>query len=110
VDASNSPVTNSFPTSISLAIGFYQKSVTERQIISAKVTTDNWETDPDNYTLSLQWQALGWIDLMNTFSFEMDLYVMLYIICGVAQLLIVVRFLLVVIPCCGLCFLSPEKE
>ena len=80
-----------YPAEIELTIGYYQKNATSREVIQASLSILSYTSSPDNYTLILEWHALPWLDLMNSFSFDMDLYVVLYIICGLAQIIATVR-------------------
>ena len=69
------------PTSISIAISYFQFTPTDKRMISAEGEFDeyvNAKKHDGTYLLTLTMDALGWFDLLNFFAFEQIFYVVLF--------------------------------
>ena len=88
------------PRSINLTLAYYQKTATEKVIVTAYVTYGNFCTtitdaaalaasglpqcvDKDyGYTLYFTYKPLWWLDLLNYFAFDFPAYLAVYLVIG----------------------------
>lgn len=79
---SNNPnaIDNGFPSKIRLKVSFLQKNKVEKNILKAEVVFLEYSTDTDNpsYELEVIYVALTWTDLLNNFSLNPVLYLILH--------------------------------
>ena len=83
------------PTSISIAISYFQFTPTDKRMISAEGEFDeyvNAKKHDGTYLLTLTMDALGWFDLLNFFAFEQIFYVVLFHALGLVSVTVVVGF------------------
>ena len=71
------------PSTVDLHIDYYQFSPTEKRIIDASVTLDNYQavapTLNGSYVLTIETVALPWFDLLNKFAFPIPFYLALFV-------------------------------
>lgn len=97
------------PKTVDIEILYYQETAETKRIISVGITLDNFEKVDNSYvatmdgegeerlnryTLTITYDALDWMELMNNFAFGADLYLTLFIILGIAASISVSIFFL----------------
>ena len=75
------------PMNVTLTIRYYQVDEYRKNLVKVSVTLDNYmETNSSrpSYTLTIDYKALNWFDLLNSFQFAIPAYIFLFIILAVA--------------------------
>ena len=80
------------PTLVTMDLSYYQKDAKTKVLVSAEVTLNAYspaeaQSANPGYTLVINYQALGWFDLLNKFQFEMAVYFLLFIFISVILLI-----------------------
>lgn len=74
------------PTNVTLTIRYYQMDERRKNLVSVTVTLDGYNetasTRP-SYILTIDYQALNWFDLLNTFQFAIPTYIFLFVMLAV---------------------------
>lgn len=90
------------PQTVVLQLQYYQRSATERRLVTAQLNLTDWYVVPPeviiavtqrneslayehSYTLHVIWAPLSWMALMNSFSFGIELYTVLFSAIGLAS-------------------------
>jgi hypothetical protein len=88
-----------FPGVVELNINYYQESKDIKRIAEVNVYFRNYtEYDKEDitvvprYELQLNYQALSYFDLINTFQFSIPIYIVLFILVSMIQILLIVIF------------------
>ena len=78
--------TGNFPRLVTLQIRYSQTSQKTKRIISASVGLANFDSDTSrsDYTLQISWEPMNWIELLNSFSLPLYVYILVYLIVGLA--------------------------
>ena len=78
--------TGNFPRLVTLSIQYSQVSQTSKRIVSASIVLANFDSDSSrsDYTLQVSWEPMNWIQLLNSFSLPLYVYVLVYLLVGLA--------------------------
>jgi len=81
------PSSNTYPATVTLELGFYQKSRTYKEVATAKLSFSDYRSIPagaekPEYTFNFGWFALSIIDLIDNFALPMFVFVMITIVLG----------------------------
>ena len=80
------------PTKVEFEILYYQFTDSDKRIIAATVTMDEYVSataHDGTYTLSVAVSALGWFDLLNFFAFDFLFYLALFFAIGMLVVLLI---------------------
>lgn len=86
--------TGGIPSRVVLDLNYYQKDIRTKILISAKVTLKDYSLDVLNsdfpaYTLEINYFALGWFELFNSFRLGLTVFTFVFIIIGFFMLFII---------------------
>ena len=87
------------PTKVEFEILYYQFTDSDKRIIAATVTMDEYVSataHDGTYTLSVAVSALGWFDLLNFFAFDFLFYLALFFAIGMLAVVLIFAVWLVV--------------
>lgn len=76
------------PRTIHMVIDYYQRSPKEKRIVAASVTFENYTPKTQDgvlvrdYSILLDFHALDYLSLLNGFSFDPDVYIVLFLVVG----------------------------
>jgi len=87
------------PTTVAFEILYYQLSATDKRLVVATVTLDEYvsaNSHDGTYTLTITTAALGWFDLLNFFAFDFMFYLVLFVAIGFLAVVLIFSFWLVV--------------
>ncbi|CAD8201131.1 unnamed protein product [Paramecium pentaurelia] len=79
-------IKNSYPTEFTLQILYNQISQTEKQIVSAIITASNYQKVTsiiNKYTFNIVYRPMDYLELINSFQFDITLYLVLYLVIGI---------------------------
>ena len=78
--------TGNFPRLVTLSIQYAQTTKTTKRIISASIVLSNFDSDSSraDYTLQISWEPMNWIELLNSFSLPLYVYLLVYLVVGLA--------------------------
>lgn len=85
------------PTTMDFDIFYFQVTPTEKRIVTATVTMDEYvsaKTHDGTYTLNINVAAYSWFDLVNAFAFDFFFYFILFVAIGVLAVAIIVAVLI----------------
>jgi hypothetical protein len=89
-------VTEGIPTLVELNIFYYQASKDEKLISKVEVNLRNYKVFGENevaaYTLVLHYEALSYFELINSFSFSVPIYILLFSLVSLVLVLTIVVF------------------
>eukprot|EP00928_Gymnodinium_smaydae_P052443 TRINITY_DN3633_c0_g1_i1.p1 TRINITY_DN3633_c0_g1~~TRINITY_DN3633_c0_g1_i1.p1 ORF type:complete len:5302 (-),score=561.54 TRINITY_DN3633_c0_g1_i1:86-14599(-) len=76
------------PRRVIFNVGYYQETKESKLIVEATMSLSKFDSDINNeaYWLMLQFEALGWQELMNAFQLPYYIYAFLYCIIGLGSL------------------------
>jgi hypothetical protein len=86
------------PRSVTLTIQYYQRSKARKRIVMASLTLDDYSPNEQrgeivrDYSLIVEYKALDYLSLLNGFSLDPLVYVVLFFITGIATLTFYVVF------------------
>lgn len=73
------------PSHFTLEILYNQKSITDKEIVSVTVTASEYKSKSSTkeYTLEVVFKAMNYLQLINSFQFDIAIYLLLYAFIGV---------------------------
>jgi hypothetical protein len=85
---------SSIPRKVTLVLGYMQVDKTKKKIISAGMEFAEFGGSPDNveYSFGVELQLLQYMEIVNLFGFDVDLYSVIYIIIAFISILCVFMF------------------
>ena len=78
--------TGNFPRLVTLSMRYSQTSKTTKRLVSASIVLSSFDSDSSrsDYTLQISWEPMNWIELLNSFSLPLYVYVLVYLLVGLA--------------------------
>ncbi|RHY28711.1 hypothetical protein DYB32_005759 [Aphanomyces invadans] len=69
-----------YPRSVTLELHYYQVTPQLKRLVSAKLILDEFDNNPavTDYTLKLEFAPLNYIELVNAFAFDLNVFVVLF--------------------------------
>jgi len=86
------------PRSVNLQINYYQRSKGDKRIISATISFDDYTAKIQNntvvrdYSLNVDYRGLDYLSLLNGFSFDPEVYIILFLFVGIGCLIFFMVF------------------
>jgi len=89
---------NSVPRSVTLKLQYYQRSQARKRIIVASIAFDDYSSKEQDgkvardFNLLVEYRAMDYLSLLNGFSFDPPIYLILFLIAGTASMFFYVVF------------------
>ena len=92
------------PRDVFFEVSYWQRDTKQKRIIDAQIRFENWDKklDPDTtagqysnhsrYNLHVEFKAMVWLELLNKFAYEIQIFILIYIAGDVIVILITVVF------------------
>jgi len=92
------------PRDVYFSISYWQKDAKQKRIITAEIRFENWDknleplasagqySNHSRYNLHIDFQAMAWLELLNQFAFEIQIFILIYIAGDFIIILITVVF------------------